>query len=275
MKLTFLGTRGNIPIRSRRHRRHAMLLVSGRGGRLLIDCGEDWLGRIDPIRPAAILVTHGHPDHAAGLRHGAPCPVYATADTWRLMARWPLARRELRSLHAVTVAGFRVEPFPVEHSLNAPAVGFKISARRTCIFYVPDVAALRDPRSTLEGVDLYVGDGAVVQRPLVRQRGPAVIGHASVIAQLEWCRASGVARAVFTHCGSGIVRADTGEIEALVRSLARTRGVSARVAYDGMALVVRRARETRRRSAGEPPADPRSTDGVPPSIRPQPRRSVC
>jgi glyoxylase-like metal-dependent hydrolase (beta-lactamase superfamily II) len=83
MKLTFLGTRGYIEPRSPYHRRHTCTLVSYRGRSVLLDYGEDWLGRAEEIAPRAIVITHAHPDHAFGLRAGAPCPVYATRQAWR------------------------------------------------------------------------------------------------------------------------------------------------------------------------------------------------
>ncbi len=43
MKLTFLGTRGEVDTRTRRHRRHASLLVEYRGGRVMVDCGSQIL----------------------------------------------------------------------------------------------------------------------------------------------------------------------------------------------------------------------------------------
>jgi hypothetical protein len=138
------------------------------------------------------------------------------------------------------ISGFVIEAWPVQHSLNAPAVGFKISTRDGCLFYVPDVAALDRPRRTLQNVDLYIGDGAVLRRSLVRSRGPVLIGHASVPTQLDWCRAGDVGRAIFTHCGSGVVRAVPSQVDAVVRSLGRERGVEASLAYDGFAVRLRR-----------------------------------
>jgi ribonuclease BN (tRNA processing enzyme) len=41
MKLTFLGTRGEIDARTRRHRMHTSLLVSYRSANVMIDCGLD------------------------------------------------------------------------------------------------------------------------------------------------------------------------------------------------------------------------------------------
>jgi ribonuclease BN (tRNA processing enzyme) len=55
MKLTFLGTRGEIEIRSRWHRRHTALLVEQDGARIMIDCGADWLHRVRAIAPTAIV----------------------------------------------------------------------------------------------------------------------------------------------------------------------------------------------------------------------------
>jgi hypothetical protein len=37
------------------------------------------------------------------------------------------------------ICGVAFEAFAVEHSLLAPAVGYRVSAGRACFFYVPDV----------------------------------------------------------------------------------------------------------------------------------------
>ena len=83
MKLTFLGTRGEIEARTRRHRMHSSLLVTHRGKKVMIDCGLDWLGKFQRLHLDAIVLTHAHPDHAWGLRKGAACPVHAPKETWR------------------------------------------------------------------------------------------------------------------------------------------------------------------------------------------------
>src|SRR5215471_3967248 len=93
IELTFLGTRGEIDMRSRRHRRHSALLVCRADARIMIDCGADWLHLLPSLAPGAILLTHAHPDHAQGLARGAPCPVYATAETLTLLRNYPLRER--------------------------------------------------------------------------------------------------------------------------------------------------------------------------------------
>jgi hypothetical protein len=86
----------------------------------------------------------------------------------------------------------------------------------------------------LRGIDLYIGDGATIVRSMVRRRDHALIGHAPVIAQLDWCAAEGVGRAIFTHCGSGIVKGDARRIAARIRALGEARGTAARIADDGL-----------------------------------------
>src|SRR5881394_1544407 len=138
MKLTFLGTRGEIEARTRRHRMHSSLLVSYREGNVMIDCGLDWLGKFERLRPSAIVLTHAHPDHAWGLKNGAPCPVWATEPTWELIHKYPIKDRHVvRPRQPFEVFGLRFEAFPVEHSVRCPAVGYRISAGKRSTFYAP------------------------------------------------------------------------------------------------------------------------------------------
>ncbi len=70
-----MGTRGEIPLRSRRHWRYSSLLIRLADARVMIDCGADWLNRVDEIAPTAIVLTHAHRDHVARLRNGSAHPV--------------------------------------------------------------------------------------------------------------------------------------------------------------------------------------------------------
>jgi len=119
VKLTFLGTRGEIDARTRRHRMHTSLLVSYRSANVIIDCGLDWLGKLKRVSPRAIVLTHAHPDHAWGLKQGAPCAVYPIKDRHVIKERKP-----------TKICGITFDAFPVEHSILSPAVGYRVSAGR-------------------------------------------------------------------------------------------------------------------------------------------------
>ena len=240
MKLTFLGTRGNIEARTDRHRRHTSLEVSYRGKRVMIDCGGDWRGELDELRPGAVILSHAHPDHAFGLKDGAPCPVYATEEAWEQIADYPLEQRHtVRERRAVEIEGIGFEAFGVEHSLRAPAVGYRVSAGRVRIFYAPDLVYIHQRAAALEDVDLYIGDGASLDRSLVRKRDDSLIGHTPFRTQLTWCEKEGVPRAIVTHCGSQIVKGDERKFGARLREMAAERGVEAEIAHDGMEVVLR------------------------------------
>lgn len=242
MKLRFLGTRGLIEPRTSRHRMHSSLLVGYRGRHLLVDCGEDWLEEIDRLRPrpAALLITHGHPDHAGGLKNGAPGPVYAAAEAWQAMDSYAIAERRLVApRRRFALAGFTIEAFPVVHSVRAPAVGYRIEAGRAALFYVPDVVFIPDRAQALAGIDLYIGDGATLVRSMVRKTPEgALFGHTPVRTQLTWCEKEGVKQARITHCGAAIVRNEERAMHRLA-AMAAERRVRAELAYDGLELVLR------------------------------------
>jgi hypothetical protein len=71
---------------------------------------------------------------------------------------------------------------------------------------LPDVLRIRNSEEALAGIALYVGDGATLTRPIVRYLGGVPIGHTSIATQLQWCARAHVPRAIFTHCGTAVVR---------------------------------------------------------------------
>jgi phosphoribosyl 1,2-cyclic phosphodiesterase len=237
MKLMFLGTRGEIEKRTRRHHMHTSLMVSYRGADVMIDCGLDWLGKFERLHPSAIVLTHAHPDHAWGLKDGAPCPVHAPRKTWETLRSCAVKdRRVIKERTPTKICGITFEAFTVEHSILAPAVGYRVSASRARIFYAPDLVYIHERGPALKDVQMYIGDGATVTRSFIRKRGKTLIGHTPVRTQLMWCKREGVPRAIITHCGSEIVASDEGKLSAKLRAMAAERGIDVRIAYDGMKL---------------------------------------
>jgi hypothetical protein len=134
----------------------------------------------------------------------------------------------------------RTQRHGMHSSTRAPAVGYRITAGRVSVFYVPDVAWIQDREAALSGVRLYVGDGATVARSMVRKPGDVIIGHVPIRTQLTWCQKLDVRRAIFTHPGSQVVAGDEEERAQRIREFARQRHVAkVEIAYDGMEVVLR------------------------------------
>ncbi len=149
-------------------------IVRYQGARILIDCGPDF--RTQMLRASddnldAVLLTHIHYDHVAGLDDlraycfERPFPLYARADVLRnLHARIPycfatdpypgVAQFEEHVIgdEPFLVEGVRVEPIPVMH-YKLPIIGFKIGP----LAYITDAKNIADDViERLQGVPLLV-----------------------------------------------------------------------------------------------------------------------
>lgn len=149
-------------------------IVRYQGVRLLIDCGPDF--RTQMLRASddnldAVLLTHIHFDHVAGLDDlraycfERPFPLYARADVLEnLHQRIPycfadnpypgVAQFEEHVIDGkpFLVEGVRVEPIPVMH-YKLPIIGFRIGP----LAYITDAKTIADEVvDSLKGVPLLV-----------------------------------------------------------------------------------------------------------------------
>jgi phosphoribosyl 1,2-cyclic phosphodiesterase len=100
-----------------------------------------------PARIRAILVTHEHADHIAGLRVLSKkycVPVYASdgtceSEAWRRQG-CPAAQRIERG-GAFEVCGIRVTPFPVPHDAAEP-LGFRFERAGDAVAYCTDLGSV-------------------------------------------------------------------------------------------------------------------------------------
>ena len=219
---------------------HSSLLVSYRGAKVMIDCGLDWLGKIERPHPNSIVLTHAHPDHAWGLEEGTAAPVHASAITHDLTAKMPIETRVvLEPGRPVRAGPFRMTAMRVVHSVRCPGIGVRLEVGGRTLVYSGDLVSFEDPDRALAGADVYVGDGSTLRGSLVRRHASgALLGHTTVRAQLGWLAKRGIGRAVFSHFGKeAIAMGEEALREALAKLVSeRLPGAEVTAARDGLTL---------------------------------------
>jgi phosphoribosyl 1,2-cyclic phosphate phosphodiesterase len=236
IEITFLGTGGSSgspqiggadgggewgsldPAEPRNRRsRPSIVIEAPDGRRLLVDTGPDLRlqltgNRIPQID--AVIYTHSHADHIAGLDEvrilnrliGAPMPAYATAASWaELQDRFDYAfrpwttapaffrpvfdRHEIEPGQTIDIIGLLVRLIGQDHGY-ATSLGLRIGG----FAYCTDVVRLDDTAlSQLENLDLFVVDCFTRHEP-----HPT---HANLDQVLAWVARLQPKRTVLTHMG--------------------------------------------------------------------------
>jgi len=231
MRIRILGTRGEIDESAPYHARHTGLLFDGA---LLVDLGEpEFLAH----RPKAVLLTHLHPDHAYFVRPGADPP----PDGIPIFGPEPCPQTRIRPFaRTATIAGLRVRPVPVHHSLRVRSQAYLISRAGRTVLYTGDMLWIEKPyHPLLAGVDLVITEASAMRAGGFVRRDKAtgrVFGHRSVPDLVRFfapfCR-----RIVLIHFGSWFY-GDARAARRQIGSLGRKYGVKAEAAHDGQELVV-------------------------------------
>lgn len=197
--------------------RSAALVEAPDGTRLLVDAGPDIRAQLLAAgvdRLDALLITHAHADHIAGLdemrginRHmGQALPLYATAETLAELRRrfdycfQPATRGFYRpALDAREVAPgqiLRLGPLEVELLDQDHRVMRSLGLRIGSFAYTTDVVAFpSESLARLHGLSLWVvGCFQIAPHPV----------HAHLDQVLAWRAALAAQRMVLTHMGSGL-----------------------------------------------------------------------
>jgi ribonuclease BN (tRNA processing enzyme) len=228
MRITILGTRGNIENSASRHAKHSGIIV---GGALLFDLGEAAYLR---YRPRHIFITHLHADHAAFMTSAMKLDahVYVPEPSSRCPGATVVSG-------AVCAGAYRIIPVPIVHSHLVRSVGYVVESRSRRLFYTGDMVAVDEQyHSRLHHLDLVITDGSFMRKGgLVRTdpRSGGRHGHAGIPELVEFFRPRAKC-IVITHFGSwfyAAVDASIRKIEAL--SDRRTRVIAA---YDGLVLTI-------------------------------------
>jgi ribonuclease BN (tRNA processing enzyme) len=227
MRLTILGTRGNIERSAPGYSKHSGILVDDR---ILLDAGErDYLR----LRPQFVFITHLHPDHAAIRADDVPkgTSIYA-----------PECARTLPMIQVISkpahVNGYNVIPVPTVHSQRVKSVGYVVERNGKRFLYSSDLVEIQ-PRfhHLLQDLDLVITDGSFI-RPhgLIRKevRTGLAIGHNGIPDLVRFFRRY-TRLIVITHFGTWFFK-DIAQARRKIESLRN--GIHVLAAHDGMQLVI-------------------------------------
>ncbi len=212
IRMTFLGTRAGVEENTENHFYHSSLLlhsINAHPFRLLIDYGRIRAYDLSILKPDAILITHAHPDHYLWTLQevNTAVPIYLTRETYDYGTYTPVHPRIFTPYNNLTLGPFQIFPYRVLHSINCPAVGFKIELPDGIVLiYNSDLVDIIGKEYILQGVDYYIGDGSSVKENLVRRKGEMLLGHTAIPNQIEWCLKYGIKNIIFTHLGKDIMK---------------------------------------------------------------------
>ncbi len=228
MKLKFLGTKGEIEEKTRKHKYHSSLLLENKGFKLLIDHGLK-SKKLSKIKPNAILITHAHPDHFIWVKKDEVYQgkIYVTRDT-RRATKFEKNFEIIKLNKWFKIGPFRILAYRVIHSLIAPAVGLKIKNKKT-IIYNPDIIVMKN-KAVLKNVDLYIGDGSSFKSNLIRRKNDKLFGHTRMTTQINWCKKYGIEKVIFTHLGKEALALGNKKLKKELKEP----NVNVMIAYDDM-----------------------------------------
>lgn len=231
MRITILGTRGEIDQTAPYHSRHSGILIDGS---LMVDLGErEFLDR----KPKAVLITHLHPDHAYFVRAGAERPP----------AGVPLFAPEVYKDYGVTVldrpetiAGYSVRPVPSHHSLKVRSQAYLVAHGSMKILYTGDLVWInKEFHSLFEGLDLVITEASYFRKGglIIRDKTTGqIFGHTGLPDLVRLFKAP-CRRIVLVHFGGWFYK-DIPRARAAIRELGRANGVVLEAGRDDQEIVL-------------------------------------
>ncbi|MFI1562804.1 MBL fold metallo-hydrolase [Streptomyces sp. NPDC020490] len=217
MRLTVLGGCGAWPTADQAC---AGYLAEHAGFRLFVDPGYATFPRLLRHAPAAsvdaVLISHGHPDHCAGLNPllraraladdpPPALPVYAphgALDAVLTLDRPGMLAAAYR-LHSFRPGDrLRIGPFTAETRLlphHVPNAGIRLSAAGSVLAYTGDTGPSPDIAHLAEGADVLLSEATYARRV------PAADAPYLLTAELagRYARQAGAARLLLTHLWPG------------------------------------------------------------------------
>ncbi len=215
---------------------HSCYLLEHEGGRVMMDAGPTVLASLKRLGlrtdlPDAVLVSHLHGDHFAGIPYlfleysfvncrTAPLKivgpekiedhvdaVYA-ALYGGLQSRelsFPVEYVEVEPGRPFELAGFRCTPFRAEHRAGNCCLGYRVESPEGSLLYSGDSAWTEEFVTHSRGVDLFLCECTSFAAGIPRHTS-----YEEILARRDRL---GCKRLMLTHLGPGVCDADALEIE--------------------------------------------------------------
>jgi ribonuclease BN (tRNA processing enzyme) len=209
-------------------RLQASFLLRGAESRLLVDCGATALIAmrrfgIDPDDVDAILVSHLHGDHFAGIpfllldgqfvsKRTRPLVIAGPAGTPQRLEttmealfpgssnaqrRFPLELVELEPGRRSAVAGAAVTPYAVTHSSGAPALALRVELEGKVVAYSGDTEWTEALVDAAHDADLFIAEAYYYDK--------RVPGHLDFVTLNEQRERLGARRTILTHMSADML----------------------------------------------------------------------
>lgn len=230
MKITVLGTRGEIEESAPYHSKKSGVLLNGK---ILLDLGDK---RFLQYRPQYILITHLHPDHAYFVRYDekpdTDAPIYAPEKYDNVKIH--ITRKPFK------IDGYKITPIPTIHSLRVRSNAYLIEYRKKRVLYTGDMIWIKKKYHTLiENLDLVITEASFMRTGgMVRRKDESgdIYGHTGVPNLINLFKRF-TDTILFIHFGAWFYK-DIKKARKKFKKLAYENDIEIIVGYDGLELEI-------------------------------------
>jgi len=232
MKVTILGTRGEIPESAPYHSKHTGILVDDE---LLLDLGEKSFLQYNP---RWILLTHFHPDHAYFMYRGKEEIPKTTATIFAPEVP-PHLKKVVTLLDKKKKLGpYTIQPIPTHHGKYVQSQAYLIKRGKHSFLFTSDLVWIdKKYHPLIRGVDLVITEASFIRKGGMVQKDPKsgrLFGHNGVPNLLSLLKQFSD-QFVFIHFGSWFYENIKEGRKTLIK-LGKEEDVHVTVGYEGLTI---------------------------------------